>query len=347
MKKLLTTAAATALLFTAQPEPAFASKTIDVASTFPKNMVFLGEGAENLSKLLSEVSGGKLNLKVFGAGELVPPLEVFNAVSTGAVDAGWDWIGYWGGTVPVAALMGAMPFGPTPEVFLGWMWEGGGREILQKAYDPFNVQVFPCHLTAPEAGGWFNKEINSTDDFKGLRMRISGLGGNVLNNLGASTQLIAGGEIFVALERGRIEATEFSLPIIDQSLGFQNVAKYYYFPGWHQPASWNSLLINKDVYNKFTDLEKEQLEVACKANIVYTMAVAPAAQIPVLEKFKAGGTEIRRFPPQVMKALQVESAKVLEEEAKKDPYFKEAYESLVKYMDSVNQWHNLQSLSTN
>ena len=347
MKKLLTTAAATALLFTAQPEPAFASKTIDVASTFPKNMVFLGEGAENLSKLLSEVSDGKLNLKVYGAGELVPPLEVFNAVSTGAVDAGWDWIGYWGGTVPVTGLMGAMPFGPTPEVFLGWMWEGGGREILQKAYDPFNVQVFPCHLTAPEPGGWFNKEINSVDDFKGLKMRISGLGGKVLNNLGASTQLIAGGEIFVALERGRIEATEFSLPIIDQSLGFQNVAKYYYFTGWHQPASWNSLLINKNVYNKLSDLEKEQLEVACKANVVYTMSVAPAAQMPVLEKFKAGGVEVRRFPPQVLQVLKAESAKVLAAEAKNDPLFKEAYESLVKYMDSVNQWHNLQSLSTN
>lgn len=347
MKKLLTTAAATALLFTAQPEPAFASKTIDVASTFPKNMVFLGEGAENLSKLLSEVSDGKLNLKVYGAGDLVPPLEVFNAVSTGAVDAGWDWIGYWGGTVPVTGLMGAMPFGPTPEVFLGWMWEGGGREILQKAYDPFNVQVFPCHLTAPEPGGWFNKEINSVDDFKGLKMRISGLGGKVLNNLGASTQLIAGGEIFVALERGRIEATEFSLPIIDQSLGFQNVAKYYYFPGWHQPASWNSLLINKNVYNKLSDLEKEQLEVACKANVVYTMSVAPAAQMPVLEKFKAGGVEVRRFPPQVLQVLKAESAKVLAAEAQNDPLFKEAYESLVKYMDSVNQWHNLQSLSTN
>lgn len=347
MKKLLTTAAATALLFTAQPEPAFASKTIDVASTFPKNMVFLGEGAENLSKLLSEVSDGKLNLKVFGAGELVPPLEVFNAVSTGAVDAGWDWIGYWGGTVPVTGLMGAMPFGPTPEVFLGWMWEGGGREILQKAYDPFNVQVFPCHLTAPEPGGWFNKEINSVDDFKGLKMRISGLGGKVLNNLGASTQLIAGGEIFVALERGRIEATEFSLPIIDQSLGFQNVAKYYYFPGWHQPSSWNSLIINKNVYNKFSDLEKEQLEVACKANVVYTMSVAPAAQIPVLNKFKAAGTDVRRFPPQVLQALKAESAKVLAAEAENDPIFKEAYESLLNYMNSVNQWHNLQSLSTN
>lgn len=347
MKKLLTAAAATALLFSAQPESAFASKTIDVASTFPKNLTFLGEGAENLSKLLSDVSDGELNLKVYGAGELVPALEVFNAVSTGAVPAGWDWIGYWAGTVPVTGLMGAMPFGPDPEVFLGWMWEGGGREILQKAYDPFNVEVFPCHLTAPEPGGWFNKEINTPADFEGLKMRISGLGGKVLNNLGASTQLIPGGEIYVALERGRIEATEFSLPVIDKSLGFADIAKYYYFPGWHQPASWNSLLINKDVYNEFTDLEKKQLEVACMANIVWTMSVAPAAQVPALEEFQKAGIEVKRFPPEVLAALEVESANVLAQEAESDPIFKEAYESLLNYMETVDQWHGIQSLPRN
>jgi TRAP-type mannitol/chloroaromatic compound transport system substrate-binding protein len=346
MKKLLTAAAATTLLFAAQPNTAMAKTTIDVASTFPKNMVFLGEGAESLADMLSQISNGEFNLRVYGAGELVPALEVFNAVSTGAVPAGWDWIGYWGGTIPVTGLMGAMPFGPTPEVFMAWMWNGGGREILQKAYDPYNVQVFPCHMTAPEAGGWFNKEINTPEDFQGLRMRISGLGGTVLNNLGASTQLIAGGEIFVALERGRIEATEFSLPIIDQSLGFQNITKYYYFPGWHQPASWNSLIINTDVYNKLSDLQKQQLEVACMANVMHTMAVAPAAQIPVLEEFEKQGIEIKRFPPAVMKALQVESMKVLEAEAQNDPIFKEALESLISYMEGVNQWHNIQSLST-
>ncbi len=344
MKKLLTVAAAVATLFLAQPQQAEAKRTLDVASTFPKNMVFLGEGAENLGKLLSDVSGGQFNLKVFGAGELVPALEVFNAVSTGAVPAGWDWIGYWAGTVPVTGLMGAMPFGPNPEVFLGWMWNGGGRQILQKAYDKFNVEVFPCHLTAPEAGGWFNKEIKTPEDFKGLKMRISGLGGKVLNNLGASTQLIPGGEIYVALERGRIEATEFSLPIIDKSLGFQNVTKFYYFPGWHQPASWNSLIINKAVYNKFTPLEKKQLEVACMANVVWTLSTAPASQIPVLEEFKKKGVTVQRFPEPVLKALQAESAKVLAEEAKADPIFKEALDSLTNYMNNVNQWHNLQKL---
>ncbi len=345
MKKVLALAAAAAFVLGAsQPQEAKAQRALDVASTFPKNMVYLGEGAENLAKLVSDVSGGKLRMKIHGAGELVPALEVFNAVSSGSIAAGWDWIGYWAGTVPVAGLMGAMPFGPGPEVFLGWMWEGGGLEILQKAYDKYNVKVLPCHLTAPEAGGWFNKEINKPDDFKGLKMRISGLGGKVINKLGASSQLIAGGEIYVALERGRIEATEFSLPIIDKSLGFQNITKYYYFPGWHQPASWNSLIINMNVWKKYSEIEQKQFVAACKANVVWSMAVAPAAQGPVLEEFKAKGVKVLRFPDPVLQALRAASSEVLQEEAKNDPIFKEALGSLTAYATKANAWMELQRL---
>lgn len=345
MKRILTTVAAAALLWgVAQPGAAQAQRALDVASTFPKNMVYLGEGAENMAKLLEDVSGGKLKMKVHGAGDLVPALEVFNAVSSGAVPAGWDWIGYWAGTVPVTGLMGAMPFGPNPEVFLGWMWEGGGLEIMQKAYDKYNVQVFPCHLTAPEAGGWFNKEINKPEDFQGLKMRISGLGGKVINKLGASSQLIAGGEIYVALERGRIEATEFSLPIIDKSLGFQNIAKFYYFPGWHQPASWNSLIINKDVWKKYSEQEQKQFWAACRANIVWSMASAPASQASVLDEFRAKGVKIQRFPEPVLAALRKASAEVLQEEAQNDPIFKEALDSLNAYMKIASDWVELQSL---
>jgi TRAP-type mannitol/chloroaromatic compound transport system substrate-binding protein len=343
----LTAVAAATLLWSVQPGEALAQRALDVASTFPKNMVYLGEGAENLAKLLDDVSGGKLKMKVHGAGDLVPALEVFNAVSSGAVPAGWDWIGYWAGTVPVAGLMGAMPFGPNPEIFLGWMWDGGGLEILQRAYDKYNVKVLPCHLTAPEAGGWFNKKINKPEDFNGLKMRISGLGGKVINKLGASAQLIAGGEIFVALERGRIEATEFSLPIIDKSLGFDKIAKYYYFPGWHQPASWNSLIINMTVWKKYSTLEQKQFMAACKANVIWSMAVAPAAQGKVLNEFRAKGVEVLRFPAPVLTALRKASSEVLQEEAKSDPIFKEALDSLNGYMKITKQWTTLQALPVN
>ncbi|MGF1527932.1 MAG: TRAP transporter substrate-binding protein [Candidatus Competibacterales bacterium] len=319
-------------------------KVLDVASTFPKNLTYLGESAEYLAERLETLSNGDIELRVHGAGDLVPALEVFNAVSTGVVPAGWDWIGYWGGTVPVAGLAGAMPFGPGPEIFLGWMWDHGGMEILQKAYDPYNIKVLPCHLTAPEPGGWFNKEINSVEDFQGLKMRISGMGGKILNRLGASTQLIPGGEIYVALERGRIEATEFSLPIIDKSLGFQKIARYYYFPGWHQPASWNSLLINMDVWNEYSAEAQRVFVEACRANVVWSMASAPGAQGAVLEEFVAQGIEVRRFPDAVLARLREEAKQVLAEEAEKDPIFKEAYESLVAYMETAGNWVQLQSI---
>ncbi|WP_022729091.1 TRAP transporter substrate-binding protein [Fodinicurvata sediminis] len=339
-------AAAAALAFGVSTSAAAQGPSeLDVASTFPKNLTYLGEGGEKFADLLAEVTNGEITLNIHGDGDLVPALEVFNAVSQGSVQAGWDWIGYWGGTVPVAGLAGAMPFGPDPELFLGWMWEGGGLEILQKAYDEYNVQVLPCHLTAPESGGWFNQEINSPEDFEGLTMRISGLGGKVLNKLGASTQLIPASELYVALERGRIDATEFSLPIIDDSLGFAEIADYYYFPGWHQPASWNSFIINQDVWDQYTEEEQAQFWAACKANIVWSMGSAPEAQAEVLERFEAEhGVEVKRFPDEVLDALREASREVLEEEAENDPYFKEAYESLQAYMETAGRWQELQTL---
>ena len=335
------TAAAALAAATAQAQgPA----TLDVASTFPKGMVFLGESAEELDKRLNEISNGEIDLEVHGAGDLVPALEVLNAVSSGAIPAGWDFMGYWGGTIPLAGLVGAMPFGPGPELFNGWMWDGGGLEIVQKAYDPLNVKVLPCHITAPEPGGWYNKEINSVEDLQGLRMRISGMGGKVLDRLGASTQLIPGGEIYVALERGRIDATEFSLPIIDKSLGFADIAKYYYFPGWHQPASWNTLLVNMDVWNSYTEAQQAQFMEACRANVQWSLAVAPGRQGEVLQEFRDQGIEIKRFPDEVLQALHATAQEVLQEETAADPLVKEAYDSITAYMEKADDWRSLQQL---
>lgn len=339
----ISTAISFCFLF-ASPGHAAGPSSLDVASTFPKNMPFLGEGAENLARLVEEASGGEITLNVHGGGDLVPPLEVFNAVSTGAVPAGWDWIGYWAGTIPATAVAGALPFGPPPEIFLGWMWEGGGLEIIQKAYDEHNVQLLPCHLTAPEPAGWFQREINTPEDLKGLRFRISGIGGKVLNELGASSQLIPGGEIYVALERGRIDGTEFSLPSVDKSLGFSRVAKYYYFPGWHQPASWNSFIMNKDVWNSYTPEQQAQFMTACRANVAWSMTVAASGQMEAIEEFKKQGVEVRRFPEPVLAALREASEKVVAEEAARDPLFKEALDSLNAYVTKVAPWFELQSL---
>jgi len=338
--------AAAAFLAAATPGPSMAAEgeVIDVASVFPLNFPYLGVSVLNLTAEIEKLTEGSIKFKVHGAGDLVPAFEVFDAVSSGAIPAGWDWVGWWAGKIPVSNLMGAMPFGPSPTVFLSWMWEGGGMEILQRAYDPYNVQVLPCHVTDPEPAGWFNKEINTVADFEGLRFRISGLGGEVLNRLGASTMAIPSGEVYLAMELGRIDGTELSLPEIDKNLGLNKVAKYYYFPGWHQPSSWNSLIINKDVWNGFTPHEQDIIWAACRANIARVLGSAAEPQVDALAEFEASGVEVRRLPDEVLAELYRVSQEVLAEHAAKDPLFKEAFESLSAYMPKLETWYTLQSV---
>ena len=317
-------------------------RVLDVHSTWPKDLVFQGDAAFRVNKTLKQLSDGKIQLEIHGAGDIVPPFEVFDAVSANIVSAGWDWIGYWSNKVPVAALMGSMPFGPSPEIFMSWIYYGGGRDILQKAYDKHNIWVMPCNISPREAGGWFNKEINTVEDFKGLKMRISGLGGKILNKLGASTQLIPGGEVYLALERGRIQATEFALPLIDQALGFPKIAKYYYFPGWHQPTSVNTFIINKDIWQQYSPKEQELFELACKENVLWSLMYGPIPQTDAIAKMEAEGVEVRRFSDEVLDELRKATKAVMQDEARKDPLFKEAYDSIQSFLSKTGRWHSLQ-----
>lgn len=323
--------------------PAWA-QTYDLQSVFGLNVPSIGPSPVNWAEKVRLMTNGDIDIKVHGAGDFVPPFEVFGAVSTGAIPMGFDWIGYWAESIPVANLVGSMPFGPTPEIALGWMFEGGGLEIIQKAYDPHSVKVIPCHLVVPEAGGWFNREINTPEDIRGLNMRIAGLGGQALARMGANTQLVPAGEIYVSLETGRIDAAEFSAPQLDKGFGFQNIVKSYYFPGWHQPSSWDSIIINMDVWNGFTEDQQTILVEACKANIAENMADQLNAQIEAVEEIEAAGVEIKRFPDEVLVAMRDAANEVMQEEAEKDAIFKEAYESLTAYIERTSRWTDLQAL---
>lgn len=320
------------------------AQTFDLQSVFGLNVPSIGPSPVNWADKVRLMTAGEIDIKVHGAGDFVPPFEVFGAVSSGAIPMGFDWIGYWAGTIPVANLIGSMPFGPTPEIALGWMFEGGGLEIIQRAYDPHGVKIIPCHLVVPEAGGWFNKEINTVEDLQGLNMRIAGLGGQALARLGANTQLVPAGEIYVSLETGRIDAAEFSAPQLDVGFGFQNIAKSYYFPGWHQPSSWDSIIINMDVWNEFTEEQQTIMVEACKANITENMADQLNAQIEAVETIEAAGVEIKRFPDEVLLAMRDAANEVMQEEAAKDELFKEAYESLTAYIERTSRWGELQAL---
>lgn len=342
MKNFAKTAvSAAALMLVAGIAPA---QTFDLQSVFALNTPSIGPSPGIWAERVEKATEGKVKIKVHGAGDFVPPFEVFGAVSSGALPMGFDWIGYWAQQIPVANLVGSMPFGPDPEIALAWMFEGGGLEIIQKAYDPHNVKVLPCHIVAPEAGGWFNKEINSVADLKGLNMRIAGIGGEAMAKLGANTQLVPAGEIFLSLETGRIDAAEFSTPLADKGLGLQRVAKYYYFPGWHQPSSWDSIIINMDVWKGFDEKTQYAMQEACLANITFNNYDQLPAQTAALAEYRAAGVEIKRFPEEVLLALRTASDEVMQAHAEKDPIFKEAYESLTAYLKTVGEWGSLQAL---
>ena len=344
MKKLMMTASAAAVVVAGGVAEEAAAQQLDVASTFPKGLTYLGEGGEYFVSRLEEISGGDIQLEIHGAGEIVPAFEVFDNVSSGAVPAGWDWVGYWADRVPVAGLVGAMPFGPDSQQFLSWMWDGEGMDIIQRAYDPHNVKILPCHLTAAEAGGWFDVEIEGPQDYEGLRFRISGLGGQVMDRLGASTSLIPAGELYTSLERGRIDGLEFSLPTIDADLGLDEIASYYYFPGWHQPASWNSFIINMDVWNDFSEHEQNLFWSACRDTVLWSMKTAAKPQVEQIQAFEDAGIEVRRFPDELLDALREATQDVLVDAAEEDELFREAYESLQEHMEVESVWYDLQEL---
>ncbi len=339
MKHLVGLAAALAL-----STGAAAAENYTLQSVMSLTAPSTGPAPVHWAELVSLMTNGEIAVEVHGAGDFVPPFEVFGAVSSGALDMGYDWAGYWAQQIPVAAIVAAMPFGPSPDVTLAWMFHGGGKEIIQKAYDPFNVHYLPCHVPISEAGGWFNKEINTVEDFRGLNMRIAGLGALTLAKLGANTQSVPPGEIYLGLETGRIDAAELGTPQLDVGMGFQRVAKYYYFPGWHQVATWNSIIVNGDVWAKLSEHNRRILEEACMANIAWNLADMFNAQAAAIAQIREAGVEIRRFPDEVLQALRGAADEVLEEQAAKDPLFAEALASLRAYSASVGEWTELQAI---
>ena len=316
---------------------------LDVHMSIPKDLTFLADSAKIMDETLRSMTGGDVGLNLFGSGELVPAGEILESVSTGAIPAGWSFLGQWGGQIPVAQI-GATPFGAGPEALAAWLHVGGGLEIIPRGFDEQNIKVLACHITNPEPGGWFNKEINSIEDFEGLKMRMGGVGARILNEFGASAQFLPASEIYLALERGRIDASEFSLPIIDKDLGFNQIASFYYYPGWHQPGSVDVLMINMDVWNGMPAEEQAMYEAACQVSMAWTLAYAPSAQTPQIEEFEAGGTVVKRFPDEVLVALREATDRVLGEIAAEDALYGEAYNSMKAFVASSGRWTSLQSL---
>ncbi len=342
MKKLLLAIVAAVSFTMPMAAPVNAEPVkLNMPSTFPGSLIQLGQAGVRLQNNLNLISGGDIKVKFFEPKALVPPLEIFDAVANGSVDAGWSVSGYWGSKNSALNLFSAVPFGPAAGEYLAWMWHGGGEDLMNEIYNKNGLHSLACGVLAPEASGWFKKEIKSPEDLKGLKMRFFGLGAKVMQKLGVDTQLLAGGDIFPALERGTIDATEFSMPAIDQNLGFYNIAKHYYFPGWHQQSTIQELLLNKKKWDAMTEQQRELIKTACKANVAYQFSEGEAIQGKALAEMKAKGVNIHKWPPEMLAAYEKAWNEVAAEEAAKNPDFKKVWDSLQSFRKQYKIWSDL------
>ncbi len=313
-----------------------------MVTSWPKNLPGLGRGAENIAKFVGEMSNGRLQIKVLGAGELVPALGVFDAVSSGSVEMAHSGAYYWKGKIPAVQFFTTVPFGHNAQEMNGWLYYGGGIELWQELYAPFDLLPFAAGNSGTQMAGWFNREINSVDDLKGLKMRLPGLAGEVLNRAGGSAVNVPGGELFTAMQTGVIDATEWVGPYNDLAQSLHQVAKYYYYPGWHDTGPTLELMVNKTAFEALPkDLQAIVTYAARAVNqdmldeYTYRNAVA-------LEQLKQEpNVELRRLPDDVISKLRSISNDIYAENAATDPTFKKVWDSYRDYAEKVRAYHKI------
>lgn len=326
----------------AAPAPAATAEPIEwkMVTTWPKNFPGLGVGANNLAELIGQMSGGRIKVKVYGAKELVGALEIFDAVSRGTAEMGHGASYYWKGKTRAAQFFAAVPFGLTAQEMNSWLYHGGGMELWEEIYAEFGLIPGAAGNTGVQMGGWFNREINTVKDLEGLKMRIPGLGGEVLKRAGGTPVLLPGGEIFPSLQSGAIDATEWVGPYNDMAFGLHKAAKFYYYPGWHEPGTTLECFVNKEAFEKLP----EDLQVIVRSAIRVAnqdmLADFTAKNNRALEQLvNEQGVELRQFPDEVLKAIKDLSDQVVAEEAAKDPMSKKVFDSFVQFRDQAKKWH--------
>lgn len=311
-------------------------------TTWPKNLPGLGTAPERLAKNLKAMSNGRLDIKVYGAGELVGALEVFDAVSQGTAQMGHGAAYYWRGKIPAAAFFATVPFGMNAQEMNGWLHYGGGLELWRELYAPFDLVPFAAGNSGVQMAGWFNKEINSVDDLDGLKMRIPGLGGEVLARAGGTPVVLPGGEIYTALQTGVIDATEWVGPYNDLAFSLHTVAKYYYYPGWQEPGPTMEAMVNKQAWDSLPADLQTMIEVATRAinddMLNEFTARNNAALVTLVEDH---GVQLRKLPDDVLAKLKSISETVVAEAASEDELSARIYASYTDFKNEVGKYHAL------
>ena len=307
----------------------------------PRSLPGAGETPRWLAEALDRASGGAVRLDLYDPGEVVPAFAVTDAVRDRKVQAGYTWLGYDQGKIPSSALFGATPFGLEPWAYIGWWHFGDGKTLAEGIYAPHNIKPILCGISGPETAGWFRTPLTSTADLEGLKIRFAGLGGKVMQRVGASVTMLPAGEIFQALDTGVIDATEFAQPITDQALGFSRIAKYNYYPGWHQPFSATHFVVNVDVWETLPKADQGLIEAVCMGSVGRSLGLSEFQQAPVVAEFPELGVSASYFPEEVLRVLESAAQEVLDEEAAADADFKAVLDSQRAYKAVYGQWRRL------
>jgi len=313
-----------------------------LVTTWPKGLPGLGAAPENFARRVNEASGGRLHIKVFGAGEIVPAFEVFDAVSGGVAEAGHGAAYYWKGKIPAAVFFTAVPFGMTAQEVNGWLHYGGGLPLWRELYAPFGVIPYAGGSTGVQMAGWFNKRLNNRSDLAGLKMRIPGLAGEVFNAAGGSAVRIAGGEVYTSMQTGVIDAVEWVGPYNDRTLGLMEVGEYYYYPGWHEPGAMLETIINAEALAALPEDLQAIVRIAARATNTdmlddFTANNSESLQI-LLRDFD---TEVLPLPDDVMDALYEQSQIAMQALVNSDPMAKKIAASYFAFAEKVRAYHEI------
>ena len=313
-----------------------------MVTSWPPNFPGLGAAAARLGERITAASGGRLTVKVFGGGELVPPFEVFDAVSRGTAEMGHAAAYYWKGKSEAAPFFCAVPFGLNAQEMNGWLTHGGGLELWRELYAKFDLVPFPAGNTGVQMAGWFNREITGVADLKGLKMRIPGLGGEVMARVGAVPVSLPGGEIFTALQSGAIDAAEWVGPYNDLAFGLHRVAKFAYYPGWQEPGPTLEAIFNKAAFDALPDDLKAIVDACCAAVNDEMLAEYTARNQQALDSLvREHGTQLRRLPDDVLGALKRAADDVLDNLANSDPFARRAWNSIRAFRAQAQAWHSV------
>lgn len=303
-----------------------------MVTTWPPNFPVLGEAANLFSKWVEEMSGGRLIIRVFGGGELVPALEAFDTVVSGTVEMGCGAAYYWAGKAKAAQFFAAVPFGMNAKQMNSWLISGGGYDLWKEVYAPFNLLPLLGGNTGVQMGGWFNKEINTAYDLRGLKMRIPGLGGKVIERAGGAAVLVAGSEVYTSLERGVIDAAEWIGPYHDYRMGFHKIARYYYYPGWHETGAELEFFVNRLLLEKLSPDLQSIVQSAAMRVQAWVIAEFDYQNAIYLKKLvDEEEVQLKAFPKEVLEVLRQNTADVLDELVASDPVSKKVYESYLDF----------------